>query len=276
MSDEEIRFNIEAHNKVAGSYEGHHVQIFNPVEQGRIREHLAHAISLVNTSGETKQGLDFGCGTGNVTAHMEALGLSVTAADVAEAFLRKVEKRFAGNPAVRTVRINGTDLREIPDGAFDVAVAYAVLHHVPEYLTLVGELVRVTRPGGVIMIDREAAACFWKPTPLYREFAELTAGLAAAQRGKPSWTRFLKWETYVNRWKIRNNPRYQPEGDIHIWEDDHIGWDAIRETFASHGCEIVWEREYLGFDGRYPVEVYDRYKDRCADDMVLIARKRVP
>lgn len=269
MTDSGILHNIRAHNKIADQYESRHTQIFNAIEQKRVREHLALALSLIQTPATTKKALDFGCGSGNITRHLLELGVSVTAVDVAQAFLRLVEKKFDNPPALNTLKINGADLSNIGNDAFDLSVVYSVLHHVPDYLRIVEELVRVTRPGGVIMVDREAAPSYWAKSPAFREFSD------SLDKGptKLPWSRFLKVDTYLTRWKTLRNPRYQPEGDIHVWEDDHIEWDRILAIFSSHGCEVLVEKEYLSYDSKYPLAAYEKYKDRCADDKLVLVRK---
>lgn len=270
MTDDRIRFNIEAHNRIAEAYEARHTQIFNAIEQARIKEHIGLALSLIHPPASAGRALDFGCGSGNMTGHLLESGLSVTSADVAPAFLRLVEKKFLGKGAVRTLALNGSDLANVPGDIYDLAVAYSVLHHVPDYLRVVEELVRVTRPGGVVMIDREATPGYWSQTPAYREFREAVD----KPRPRPPLSRFLKPETYLNRWRIMRNPRYQPEGDIHVWEDDHIEWNRIKETLARHGCEVMVEKEYLGYDSRFPIEAYEKFRHLCADGMLVLARKR--
>lgn len=270
MIENGIRFNIVAHNRIAEMYESHHTQIFNEIEQRRVKDHIALALSLIQPPAGPEKALDFGCGSGNISGHLLELGLSVTAVDVAQAFLRLVERKFQGKNALTTLLINGENLANIKSDTFDLSVSYSVLHHIPNYLRIVEELVRVTKPGGIIMIDREAAPCYWKKSPTLLEFMNsVTKPLP-----KLSWSRFFKIETYLNRWRVMRNPRFQPEGDIHVWEDDHIEWDLIKSRISDLGCEVLVETEYLSFDTKYPIDVYEKFKDICADDMMILARKR--
>jgi len=70
------------------------------------------------------------------------------------------------------------------------------------------------------------------------------------------------------------NPRYKREGDIHVWPDDHIEWDRIEDLLGREGLDIVLKKDYLLFRDGYKTDVYDEYRDRCADERVLAARKR--
>ncbi len=57
----------------AAAYERTHREIFNPVEQPRLRDALRRAIEAVQTGSKPLKALDYGCGSGNLT---QALGRS--------------------------------------------------------------------------------------------------------------------------------------------------------------------------------------------------------
>lgn len=84
---DEVQRNIAIHNRVAKKYERIHGEIFNDVEQARLRSLLERAVGEVRSGREPLRALDMGCGSGNLTGHLLALGLEVTAADVAQGFL---------------------------------------------------------------------------------------------------------------------------------------------------------------------------------------------
>jgi hypothetical protein len=72
------------------------------------------------------------------------------------------------------------------------------------------------------------------------------------------------------------NPRYKREGDIHVWPDDHIEWDKIEQILKARDFEVVHRRDYLLFKAIYDLRVYNEYRDRCADERVLICRRNKP
>jgi ubiquinone/menaquinone biosynthesis C-methylase UbiE len=261
---QQIRENITVHDKIAKKYEKVHGEIFNAVEQARLRDILIRARDLVRTQSAPMRALDFGCGSGNLTSHLLEVGCDVTAADVSPGFLRLVEERF-GKQRLNTLQMNGTDLRELADGSFDLIATYSVLHHVPDYLHAVAELGRVCKSGGVIVIDHEQNAAFWNDEPIYREFRK--AALL------PDWKKFLRPSNYVHRLRRFFNPRHTNEGDIHVFADDHIEWDRIRSVLEAMGFEVVVEEDYLLYRSLYRREVYDRYADRCSDTRVMAFRK---
>jgi ubiquinone/menaquinone biosynthesis C-methylase UbiE len=259
-----VDHNITAHNRIAGSYESLHGEIFNDIEQARLRSAIEQAKANVATGREPISALDFGCGSGNLTGHLLAVGAHVTAADVSDGFLDLVRSRHPSD-RLRTFQLNGSDLDGLTDASFDLVATYSVLHHIPDYLGACAELARVSRPGGVVLIDHEQSEEYWDGDPLYEEFRR------AALRF--DWRKYLTPANYIHRLRRVFEPRYSNEGDIHVWPDDHIEWTKITEVMQKHGFEIVAEENYLLFRALYRRDVYERFKDRCADTRLMIFRK---
>jgi ubiquinone/menaquinone biosynthesis C-methylase UbiE len=266
--DPRIRHNRRAHDAIAEAYEERHGEIFNPIEQERLRQNLRRALQLVQTHSPRLQVLDYGCGSGNLTKHLLDLGLHVTAADVSKKFLRMARERYRGSGALETMLLNGQDLHGIPDHTLDMVAAYSVLHHVPDYLRIVREMARVLKPGGVLYLDHEHAPAYWEPSETYQQFI----GRAVPPRVK-TWRRFLVWKNYIFHLRRLFNPRYEPEGDIHVWPDDHIEWDRIKAVVEEGECTVVVEEDYLLYRSGYPLDLYREYATRCADMRLMIARK---
>jgi len=232
-----VKHNIRVHDVVCDKYEQLHPEIFNSIEQARLHEQLKKAISLIQNSSAPKTALDYGCGTGNLTKHLLDLGLQVTAADITDNFLRLVQEKHKD---VKTLKINGQDLSGVEDESFDFVATYSVLHHVPDYLKIIKEMARVTKLGGIVYLDHEVNELFWNRTKEYEEFLNLVGPLE-----KKTWRKFLKRETYVDKFHRILNSRYQKEGDIHIWPDDHIEWDKIEQLLVGQGFEIAQKNDYL-------------------------------
>lgn len=260
----QIERNIAVHNQVARKYEKLHGEIFNDIEQARLSAALTRARDSIRTGAEPPRALDFGCGSGNLTRHMLALGFDVTAADVSTDFLELVERRFPGE-RLSLLQMNGKDLSNVADSSFDMIAAYSVLHHIPDYLGSIGELARICRPGGVIMLDHEQNDAFWQDDPVYRQFQ--SEGL------RFDWRKYLSPSNYVHKVRRLFNPRYTNEGDIHVFADDHIEWDRIEAVLTEAGFETVATEDYLLNRSLYRPEVYERYRDRCTDTRMMIFRK---
>lgn len=94
--------------------------------------------------------LDVGCGIGLVHRHMARRIGRLEGADIAEG---SIERARAANPGVDYHLYDG---RRLPHeaGAVDVAYSMGVVHHIrpAEWGGFVAELVRVTRPGGLVAL----------------------------------------------------------------------------------------------------------------------------
>lgn len=255
----------------AAGYERVHGDIFNEIEQQRLYGALREAVAAVQTGANPPTALDFGCGSGNLTRHLIDLGVHTVSADVSDEFLKAIERKFSATGRSQTLKLNGTDLSNVPDGRFDLVATYSVLHHVPDYLAIVDEMCRVLKPGGVLYLDHEATEAYYERPPAYVEFLKKA-------RPRVNWRRLaslaLDVRGYVHILRRLRDRRYKREGDIHVWPDDHIEWDRIEQVLSLQHFEIVARRDYLLYKSLYDVQVYHAYKDRCADERVLVARKK--
>jgi len=279
-ADRLVAANIRGYRRTARRYERLHGEIFNEREQARLREALRRMIDEIapRTGSDAARVLDFGCGSGNVTQHLVELGARVVAADVSPEFLDLVRRRFSDSP-VDTFELNGRDLAGVADGSVDAAVTYSVLHHIPDYLHAVEELCRVVRVGGTLLIDHEAAPREWVDDPALAEFR---ARVLEHDRAQPKpLGRFLDPRHYRTLGRhhliqLRRRfgiPRYWPEGDIHIWPDDHIEWDEIERVLRERGFESVAAEDYLLYREGTPDVLYERYRHLTADVRMLLARR---
>jgi ubiquinone/menaquinone biosynthesis C-methylase UbiE len=93
--------------------------------------------------------LDAACGTGRVAAILAELGHEVTGVDPTPAMLERARSR-----GIRVTFLAG-DLAELPveDGSFDLVTCALALTHVEELGPAIGELARVLRPGGALVIS---------------------------------------------------------------------------------------------------------------------------
>lgn len=97
--------------------------------------------------------LDVGCGPGALTAELvRRLGAgAVAAVDPSEPFVAAARERHPG------VEVRQAAAEQLPfaDNAFDAALAQLVVHFMTDPVAGLGEMRRVTRPGGVVV------ACVW-------------------------------------------------------------------------------------------------------------------
>lgn len=261
-ADPQVRRNVRIHDRLARKYEKIHGEIFNDIEQERVKAILQRACDLAQAVHRPFRALDFGCGSGNLTRHMLDLGLQVTAADVSQGFLDLVGSRY---PQARTLLLENGSLSRLPSGAFDLIATYSVLHHIPDYLAACGELARACAPGGVVMIDHEPAESFWEADPTYAAFQR--------QATRFDWQKFLRPANYLHRVRRVFDPRHSNEGDIHVWPDDHVEWPKLKTLMIEKGFNPVVEESYLLHRKLYRPEIYRQYVGRLVDTKVMIFRK---
>lgn len=106
-------------------------------------------------------GLDVGCGTGVLAARLSAAGWTMTGVDPSDGMLDVLRARTSG---VRAVCASGTAL-PFPDDAFDLVLTVAALHHIADpgdVRRTLGEMVRVVRPGGRVLVwDHNPRNPYW-------------------------------------------------------------------------------------------------------------------
>jgi SAM-dependent methyltransferase len=265
----------DPYRRSARTYSTRHVEIFNPPEQDRLRAAVKDALAHLREPNPTA--LDFGCGTGNLTHVLTELGMSVVAADVSPAFV-SIASRDLG---VETLLLDAGSAESVPDQRFDLIAMYSVLHHIPDYLAAVTTLTGKLRPGGVLLIDHEHNAEHWAPSPALAQF---TRAVAMAARHAHWWAPdHRRWQhlaraavspsRHILRTRRWINPRYSPEGDIHVWPDDHIDFDAIANAAAKSGGYVITRFDYLHYKPEYPLAVWDAYREACSNmGGVLIGR----
>ncbi len=96
--------------------------------------------------------LDLGCGTGNFSLKLAAAGAVVTGVDLSEEMLRVAEKR--ANQEQRTIDFLRGAGESLPfeSESFDGVITMATLEFVDDPERVLGEMLRVTRPGGRVVV----------------------------------------------------------------------------------------------------------------------------
>jgi ArsR family transcriptional regulator len=104
---------------------------------------------------------DLGCGTGQMSAALAPFVRRVIAVDASAAMLQAARKRLG---AFENIELRRGDLEALPidDGRLDAAAMALVLHHLPDPAAVMGEVARVLKPGGRVLVvdmlphDRES------------------------------------------------------------------------------------------------------------------------
>ena len=135
--------------------------------------------------------LDLGCGQGRHAFEALRRGAEVVAVDLNEQDLADVEtmvEAMAEAGEIKrpdgpvTLKADALDL-PFPDGHFDRVIASEILEHVPEDGRAIAEIVRVTRPGGLVAVSvprRWTEQVCWA---LSDEYHEVEGGHVRIYRG---------------------------------------------------------------------------------------------
>ena len=97
--------------------------------------------------------LEIGVGTGRIGLSLAAAGVTMVGLDLSRPMLERLVAKASGDAAVPVVQGDATTL-PFPDASFGGAVACHVLHLVPTWREVLDELVRVVRPGSVLLVSR--------------------------------------------------------------------------------------------------------------------------
>ncbi|MFC1662951.1 class I SAM-dependent methyltransferase [Patescibacteria group bacterium] len=271
MTDnKQIKYNRITHDKIACKYNQKHDEIYNDIEQHRLNNIIKDIIS--RTKLKSIQVLDFGAGTGNLTKKFINFGCQVTACDVSEKSLNILSQE-SNSPNLKVKPYNGQTL-PFPDNSFDIVSTYSVLHHIPDYLSAIEEMVRVTKKNGLVYIDHETNNNHWHPNPVLNEYYQLIKKTFWEKLSSSLKSGELFSWNFVKGLFIKNfiNKRYQAEGDIHVWPDDHIEWNDIVDILQNH-CKIIEQVDYLLYYPKINKNIYHQYQNRCNDTRLILAKK---
>ena len=165
--------------------------IYDGVFPSHVQEHyLQRRVRYIRQHAPGSPAIDVGAGTGLLAELLADTGMDVVALDPFPGMLEQLRNR---RPGMKTVVAQGEAI-PFPDDSFDLAYSVAVMHHIadPEKVRrTLAEMVRVTRPGGRIVIwDHNPRNPYWPnlmkrvPQDVGSErlaaMEELLAGLTAA------------------------------------------------------------------------------------------------
>ena len=126
-------------------------------------EIITGCLSMAGASLETMTLLDAGCGTGNYARALIDRVARIEAVDLSEGMLEVVRAKLAGAIADGRAVLHRAPIDALPldDASVDGAMVNQVLHHLsddpaagwPAHRRAFGELARVLRPGGVLVLN---------------------------------------------------------------------------------------------------------------------------
>jgi ubiquinone/menaquinone biosynthesis C-methylase UbiE len=100
--------------------------------------------------------LDVGTGTAQIPIELcqARTGFDVTAIDLAEHMLEVGGANLRKAGLAQRIRLERVDAKKLPypSASFAAVISNSIIHHIPEPGAVVGEMIRVARPGGVIFV----------------------------------------------------------------------------------------------------------------------------
>jgi SAM-dependent methyltransferase len=103
--------------------------------------------------------LEVGCGMGCMAMNWAARGAEITAVDLNPTAIAQTRRRFELFDLQGDIRQADAEALPFPDGTFDYAYSWGVLHHTPGTARAVAEIGRVLKPGaqaGVMLYHRRS------------------------------------------------------------------------------------------------------------------------
>jgi 2-polyprenyl-3-methyl-5-hydroxy-6-metoxy-1,4-benzoquinol methylase len=97
--------------------------------------------------------LEVGCGRGvGSEVILDRLGAErVTAFDLDDSMVELARRRLHGRPV--SLSVGDICAIEQASGTVDTVVDFGIIHHVPDWQASIGEIVRVLRPGGLLLFE---------------------------------------------------------------------------------------------------------------------------
>ena len=126
-----------------------------------VEHYLAKRVGFIRQYVAPGRTLDVGCGTGVLAERLAREGYDVTGVDPFRGMLGYMKARA---PQLNAVHALGQHL-PFADGTFDLTYCVAVMHHVADPTDVrntLMEMVRVTRPGGYVLVwDHNPRNPYW-------------------------------------------------------------------------------------------------------------------
>jgi SAM-dependent methyltransferase len=115
--------------------------------------------------------LEVGAGTGRYSVTLSREGFSVTAVELVPHNIEVLKSKLTGEEPIKVMQGNALDLGFLPDSSFDVTLLLGPMYHLytrEDKLRALSEAVRVTKPGGFILV----AYCMNESTIIQYVFME--------------------------------------------------------------------------------------------------------
>ena len=145
--DIEKRYPDDYWDGKAGSLESSRILFHND-------DYLEFLVTKVWRIDRPSKVVDFGCGYGRFGQMLMPLfpeGSTYTGFDQSADLIEKGRQVWAGSPYQAEFHVSSVHEAPFADDSFDIAISQAVFTHIPTVLGAIREMMRVTRPGGLVI-----------------------------------------------------------------------------------------------------------------------------
>lgn len=149
-----------------------------------------------------KRLLEYGCGSGWMTAELAVLGAKIDSFDISAQAVQNTQELLEKHGLNKDVTVQkmGAEKLDYEDNSFDIVFGFAILHHL-ELETALPELHRVLKPGGYAIFSEPlegnpALKVYRNMTPQYRTVDEKPIVINEFKKDVESFTSFNHEEFY--------------------------------------------------------------------------------
>jgi len=203
----------------------------------------------------SKKILDCGCGTGEFTCWYASRGNQVTAIDLSGPSLQQAREYAEKYDLLDRIDFRQHSVLEmdLPDASFDLVYSYGVLHHTPDPYRGFQNMVRVCKPGGIVIVS------------VYNLYSRLIL------REKQRWINALAGDDVEKRmqWGKRLFPitsrklklRAHDQSDAVLYDQFAIPHESLHTVGEILGWYRANDLDYLGAFG--PLRIRDHLYAAC-------------
>lgn len=164
--------------------------------------------------------LSVGCGPGNILRAISASQPTIraTGIDISQTRIEQARKRSAGNPNIQFFCGNAIEM-QFPRRTFDVVYMRMLLQYLSQKERAVAEMVRVTKPGGMVLLQDLDGQLIWHypEDPIMQNAVMQVTGALAESGFDPLVGRKLFWlaqKAGLEKIEVQVEPYHMVAGEI--------------------------------------------------------------